>query len=574
MRFKFLLIVILFISVYYLLSTTIFAANCPASDYDCQLAEIQREIDALKPAHETNKKELANLNSQLESLKRRIAALSKELQAVEEEIAEREEELAYAREIFNEKTNNYYKFIRIYDPFLPFLANKEASKAFKEIVLRQRAVDGDRQTMEELANDLLKLKNDKETLAKNKENLASVQKNIDERAKFLGGEVAKVENYLSSLTAKQEELLALKAGGFQTSIGDTPPTFEPCSGPPGSANFCDPGFRPAFAAFSFGAPHRKGMSQYGARGRALSGQSHEDILKAYYGNIRIEARGDLPASIKTSAGTLPLEDNYLLGIAEMPSDWDIKALKAQAIAARSYALSYVGYRLGNPAAATGSICITEACQVYKSSKASNPPPLWRQAVNETRGQIVVSNSTNEIISTWYASTAGGYTFSYITLGHTTPGGWDAEGGQSGWPEAAWDKKGGSPWFYKGWFKTRSGASCGRSHPWLKSEELADILNAWSVLYRGGGDTSRISPIDTNCWGGNPYSQSELLALGGFTAVNSVSVVYSNDGYTQSLNFSTNKGSVTIPGEEFKKAFNLRAPGYIGLKSSLFNIEKL
>ena len=28
------------------------------------------------------------------------------------------------------------------------------------------------------------------------------------------------------------------------------------------------------------------------------------------------------------------------------------------------------------------------------------------------------------------------------------------------------------------------------------------------------------------------------------------------------------------GEELKKAFNLRAPGYIGIKSSLYNIEKL
>ena len=47
-----------------------------------------------------------------------------------------------------------------------------------------------------------------------------------------------------------------------------------------------------------------------------------------------------------------------------------------------------------------------------------------------------------------------------------------------------------------------------------------------------------------------------------------------NGTTQSVSFGTNKGSVNMTGEEFKKAFNLRAPGYIGLKSSLFNIEKL
>jgi hypothetical protein len=104
--------------------------------------------------------------------------------------------------------------------------------------------------------------------------------------------------------------------------------------------------------------------------------------------------------------------------------------------------------------------------------------------------------------------------------------------------------------------------------------MADILNAWHVLYQGGGDASRVSPIDTACWGGNPYSVSELRSIGGYSSVSSFSVVYSNSGSTQSVTFSTNKGSITITGEELKRSFNLRAPGYIGLKSSLFNLEKL
>ena len=104
--------------------------------------------------------------------------------------------------------------------------------------------------------------------------------------------------------------------------------------------------------------------------------------------------------------------------------------------------------------------------------------------------------------------------------------------------------------------------------------MADIVNAWSVLYKGGGDVSRISPANSSCWGGNPYSLSELAGIGGYTSVDSISVVYSNSGNTQTVNVGTNKGSIGISGEEFKRAFNLRAPGYIGLKSSLFNIEKL
>ena len=104
--------------------------------------------------------------------------------------------------------------------------------------------------------------------------------------------------------------------------------------------------------------------------------------------------------------------------------------------------------------------------------------------------------------------------------------------------------------------------------------MADVLNALKVVYQGGGDVSRVTPIDVGCWGGNPYSVSELASIGGFTSVSSASVIYDKNGSTQNVILGTNKGSVTISGGEFKKAFNLRAPGYIGVKSSLFNIEKL
>lgn len=106
--------------------------------------------------------------------------------------------------------------------------------------------------------------------------------------------------------------------------------------------------------------------------------------------------------------------------------------------------------------------------------------------------------------------------------------------------------------------------------------MADILNAFVVLYQGGGESERVVPTDlSSCWGkpGNPYSLAELQGIGGYSSVSSVSVVYSDGGYTDSIAFQTNKGTVTIKGAEFKKAFNLRAPGRIALKSGLFNIEK-
>ncbi len=560
-KFKILLTLSLFILTTLLFTFIAKASHCLATDYDCQIAEIQKEIDALKPAHEYNKKELADLKNQITSLQKRIETISNQLKITEENILSREEDLAFAKEVFEEKTKNHYKFVRIYDPTLSFLSSNDALDAFRKIVFREKAASEDIRTMEAYAKELLDLKNDKEKLEKDSKNLASVKTQVEARAKFLEGEVSKTESYLASLSARQEELLALKAGGFQTSVGDTPPTLESCSGPPGSPNFCDPSFRPAFAAFSFGAPHRTGMSQYGAFGRAKEGQSAESILSSYYQGAQLRKDYPVPQTIGVIGyGRIPFEENYLLGIYEMPEKWGeeggFEALKAQVVAARTYALAVTNNGVG-------SICTTEACQVYKPQLKSGK---WAEAVRATRGWVMVKDGAPA--KTYYASTAGGFTISQW--------GWtgikDAKDGD--WPNKAYEKIAVSPWFYKAWYKSRSGASCGRTHPWLTSEEMADILNAWQVLFKGGGDSSRVSPTDTNCWPGNPYSKEELASISGFRNVYSVSVVYSNSGSTLSVKFSTNKGEINISGEEFKKAFNLRAPGYIGLKSSLFNIEKL
>src|SRR3989337_3947262 len=193
---------------------------------------------------------------------------------------------------------------------MPFLSSEDASGFLKEVTFRQKAASHDIKTMEGYGQDLLSLKKDKENLEKNKVSLSSLKTQVDSRAKFLAGEVEKTEKYLATLSAKQEELIALKAGGFQTSVGETPATLEPCSGPPGSSNYCDPGFRPAYAAFSFGAPHRTGMSQYGAFGRAKSGQSAETILAAYFQGAELTKGYSVPATIGvTGYGRIPFEEN-------------------------------------------------------------------------------------------------------------------------------------------------------------------------------------------------------------------------------------------------------------------------
>lgn len=544
--FKFLVFALFSLIIIHYSLFTVFAQDC---NIDCQLQKIDAEIKALTPAHESNKQELQELRVKISDLGRRINQLTTEIQKTENSITSREEDLGYAKSIFEEKTKNSYKFIRLYDPIMPFLASNDATEAYREVNFRKKAADGDRQLMEKYANDLIKLKEDKESLEKSKNSLNSLKAQVAENEKFLAGEVKKVESHLASLSAKQQELLAAKSGGFTASVGD--------SGLADDYNASIKGFRESapsgsFAVFSFGGyTHRKGMSQYGARGRAENGQNANQILKAYYGKDPVNKNTDGNISV-AGVGSVNFEDYYLMGIAEMPSSWHMEALKAQAIAARTYA-----YRYKQEGKA---ICVTEACQVFRSSKANNPPESWKQAVQATRGQVL------EDVVTFYSSTAGGY---------LTTMGWDTTDGQGGrnFIDRAWEARGGSPWLYKAWYRkgyTSTGDSCGRSNPWLNNEEFTDIVNAALVL-RQGSD-SRVTSTSTGCWGGNPYSLAELKQKGGVNSVTSISVIQGN-GTTNTVIIN---GSITLSGDEFKQAFNLRAPGYLMIPQkgfAFFNIEK-
>jgi len=556
--------IVLFFSILYNLSSSIMAQGCPATDYDCQIRELQQEYDARKDAHEENKITLESYKKQLVSIQQKLINLNKKLKETEKEIQKRESELKDQEELLFARLREMYKRNQEFSILTLLFSSRSISEFSQGLALRRTTAKEDWRIISSTSERIFSLKKDKETLKKNQISLTALKSKVDKQVEFMEEEVDKMEKFFADIRAKQQELLALKAGGFATSVGDVPLADDPASRPD-----YNPGFSPAFAAFSFGAPHRKGMSQYGAYGRAKSGQSAEEILRAYYGGV--ELKKDYPTAIQIQVkgyGSVDIE-TYVKRIYEMPSSWGenggFEALKAQAVAARSYALAYTN----NGAT---SICATEACQVYKPV---NKGGKWEEAVNATRGWVLVVDG--KPFSAWYASTAGGYTFSYTAQGHTTPGLWDTKNGRDGWTSEAYEKIADSPWFYKAWYKTRSGQSCGRNHPWLTENEFADIINA-ALVYKNGGDESGIFPEDGCLNSRKGWSKekmaSEAAKYGGpVTKINSVDVFYSNDGYTSKIYFETDKGRKEFNGEDFKSVFNLRAPGAISLKSSLFNIMK-
>lgn len=572
--------------ILFLLSSVICHLSFVGSSRADELTDLQKQLDQLHQDLNTKQTERAKTQSSQNTVSAKVTYLHFQIDAAAKEIeikkkiiaaldaqkGVKETDLSKKTEERNQLLRSYYITSQI-SPVQFYLGSQSFSQLAQNITYYKAVALEGRRQVSVLGSQVIDIKlnlisngekkaqleNDVKALNLKKKDLDLQLTQLNNQLSQVGSQINNIEGEIAKISARQQQLLAEKTGGFSTSVGDVPAADDPAS----RLDF-DPGFRPAFAGFSFGAPHRKGMSQYGAWGRAKSGQNYQDILKAYFGNVSIEHR-DLPGSISTTVGTLSLEDKYLLGIAEMPSSWaddgGFEALKAQAVAARSYAMV-----AGKP------ICVTESCQVYSSGKAGSPPDAWRRAVNDTRGQVVVANGN--ILSTWYAASSGGYNNAYTSGGFTTNGGWDTKcGDQSCWTGDAYEKISGSPWFYKSWYKPRRTAAS-RSHPWLTDEEFTDIVNAILLYQKDSGVISHLSQIDKS----NPdtWSREEVRQpLGGdvIDSVSGVTVTYSNGGFTGNVHLETNKGGRDVDGATFRQIFNMRAPGEIWLASSLFNIER-
>jgi SpoIID/LytB domain protein len=496
--------------------------------------------------------------------------LSKHLDMeIEQDVAHKKATIDKGYKDFQKQQGNLAKTVKDYyiksyynSPLVLLLSASSASEVTQQLGYQKVLTDKDKETLTNMALTIQDLETKKANLEDEEKRLAIAKASLDEQSGKLDKVVAGAKTYqaqlsgqIAELSAKQQSILAAKSGSFTFSIGEGELADELLSSIKGFREQAPSGY---FAIFSFGGyTHRKGMSQYGARGRAAAGQDFKTILKAYYGKEPVGK--DTNGPIKVSGfGEIDFETTYLYGIAEMPSSWPAEALKAQAVAARTYA--YRSKVAGN------EICTTESCQVFNKGKSDNPPQAWKDAVDQTKGQVL------EDVVTYFASTHGGF---------ASPIGWDTKsgGGGSNFIDDSWEKAGASPWLYKAWWRegySNSSNTCGRSNPWLSPEELADIVNAAIALKNSGGiETGRITPVTTGCWGGNPYGMDELRNItsgkGGISSATSVSVSQGN-GTTNSVTIN----GVTLSGEEFKKAVALRAPGYIRIPQSgfaFFNIEK-
>jgi SpoIID/LytB domain protein len=125
------------------------------------------------------------------------------------------------------------------------------------------------------------------------------------------------------------------------------------------------------------------------------------------GGTLVKYRGAMRSALPKSGATtrvavnvLPI-DSYVRGVvaAEMPSSWKYEALKAQAVAARTYGVRSMS------SSRYYDICDTTSCQVYGG--AARETSATDKAISATAGKILTYDGKPAL--TQFSSSSGGYT---------------------------------------------------------------------------------------------------------------------------------------------------------------------
>ena len=520
-----------------------------------ELDDITHQLDSLKADLKNKEANFDKLNKQIEGIKARVSYLGGAIQKKEREVIDGEKALSHQRDLLDQRAESYYKNISKSEySLINLFASPNLSTSLGNFFYQKSLTNRDKNEIIKIVLFIKDLETKKAELISEKSRLAVIKVEVDKQSTALAGEISGVQQKVAQLSAQQQSLIAAKQASLNIpkSAGTS---AKGCSSD--LTNGKDPGFSPRLGFFTYGVPNRVGLNQYGAWGRAKAGQSTEDILAAYYPDLTLKKDYDQGATIVVDGTPYNVED-YVKRIYEMPDSWTDNgsaALKAQAVAARSYGLAH-----------RGGICSTDSCQVFHPDpKGGN----WNQAAEDTKGWVLVDGSGNPA-STQYSSTHGGYILNLNKF--------DGPGGAGSFADInnnSYDKE--SPWFYCDWgSRSDHGGTA-----WLQPSEVADIANIIMLARRDSGTTNHLyqpdrpNPAGTDTWDPGKV-RAELGARGGnpYNNVSDVSVgVDFGSGRTTSVNVSGDAGSNSFDAAEFKNWFNLRAPANVQIVGPLFNVEK-
>ncbi len=372
-----------------------------------QLTNTEKTLERLKKDIVSLSSGITGTQADLEKAKVQAEEVRKELDKTETSLSERRESLSYLIEVRNKQIRAIYQNPQRTN--LELFLTQDLT-GFTEMLSYQSQVFNDSRNLVKAVNEeVVSMEKDQTSLRNSKTELENLVAALDARYKEQKQSLASaasrqvtlskgldlIKSDITRALIRKSELDEQRRGSFS---GAPPVPFS--QGPPGTVYY----FFYGIGKYS-SMGHGIGMSQWGAKGYAQKGWSATSILQKYYTGVNIGGYTQ-PGTIRvriysscTSSNLLREEvmdfNTYLKGVSEMFSDWPLEAQKAQAIAARTYAIRVVnnkGFIEGNT---------YDQCYTGNTSRA-----IWNQAVDQTNGLVVTSGGS--LAATYYSASHGGH----------------------------------------------------------------------------------------------------------------------------------------------------------------------
>ncbi|MCA9374849.1 SpoIID/LytB domain-containing protein [Candidatus Dojkabacteria bacterium] len=544
------------------------------------LADTQAKIDKISKSNLSIDQKIAAIDVEISSVDSEIQGVKNDIKKREEEISNEEKNLNKELETLKIISASIYKDSRM--SWLEIILVNQSNPDFWHAVsLKRYVLSNQRKEILKISDkiDLINdskdlLEEEKGILAKNKSKLEESRAVfVNERAQILQqlyvqaakqqalrDEIGSLNKQLKGLTSKLQKAIAAKAapspaevtetGGGNTQGGTSPQTPSQTEG--------------EYQIFVDG---EQIGDNYAGPIRLIPTDSGNNVFRV---NGTLYYRGALEFRTDSNVymiNELPFE-TYLFGLGEVPSSWPSEALKAQAIAGRTYAAqnwskrSDQSYNLRDDT--------FDQNYVGYSKEAENGGGNWVAAVNSTKNKVLKSGG--QLISAYYHSTCGGHTLASeeVWVSALSYARAESDWYQSGGNWVSYDAS--SPWSYKKWGSAN-----------INDSQMNDLINATIYLSQNPNSQTRQNEILRSDFGGLTPQQlldklgdedSVQVQVGDLTSVKSIynngsTQIDSTARMTDNIHITGVNGTMDLDADSFWIVFNARSPGDLTLYYSNF-----
>lgn len=548
--YKFLVLIILFLPIISFFSTAKVSNATPLDDISKQIQDkqkareetlvkikaIESNVSSITSQNSNLQKILSDLNNQKAELDKQIAIFDSQIEDQNKLLKDYATKLDQKRAEVNEKANYIYK-LSFLQPN-PVLSDEKSIEAyFNNSAKTNASINLFKAELVEFQKQLEIISNAKAQSQKDKDAVASTKTSLETRIAAVQNQLANnntsIANANKNKSALTSQLNTLDGqlqflSAQQKALLDAELAKMNANKQVNQVNIIAGQYFFMGRGRDLVEGHGLGMAQWGAYGMAQKGFTYDQILTFYYSGTTI---GDYqePAQIIVDGITGPISfQDYLAGIGEVPNNWPTEAVKAQVVAARTYAMRVCGNQ--NPC----HICGTASCQVYIGGQGKKP------FVEATKGKVILYQGRP--IVAYFSASHRGYSSSLRNV-------WG--GSDLPYIKPVQDDK----WAYKDYQTTNpyySSSCTGSTCP-------TKMIKPYSWQWRTNGyDLNELSTI---------FSRSSRTNVG---TLKSITVTRDISGRVGKITLIGSTGTKSLTGWDFRTIFNANTPFNDYLYSTDFN----